>query len=324
MSALPPGDQPGRDLDAEALARVLDGLEMAADADDAERTAHARAEDDVAALSRAFALMGAALAEPAATPAADDKGTVVLPFAVRLRQKAPVLAAAASLVAIIGLGAVLVGNDGSEGLFDTSDGDSSPVAQAPAADVPTAAVPEAAAPEAVEDSAADAAAATSGAAAAGEGATESKAAKAAKSESAATAKTSPGETEAGSGTLSNAPQPKKNSAKVTALDAAVACNRGIFVGTVVTVLSAGSGYRLTVAISDWIAPSSGQAVRTFQVGEDYALTDGGRRDLTVGREFLFVVPQSPSKAVYAFVGSAYSEARERVATARAGTKDRDC
>lgn len=317
MNAVPPGDEPGRDLDAEALARVLDGLEIDADADADERAAQTRAEDDVAALSRAFALMGAALAEPSATPAEDDEGAVVVPFAARLRQRAPVLAAAASLVAIVGLGAVLVGHDG----FDTSDGDSAPVAQAPAADVPAAAAPEAAA-EAVEDSAAGTST-TSGAAAADK-AVERKAATAAKAESDPTAQSSPGETEAASGTLSNAPQPKKDSAKFAALDAAVACNRGIFVGTVVTVLPSGTGYRLTVAISDWIAPSAGPAVGDFQIGGNFAITDDGRRNLTAGQEFLFVIPQATNRPVRAFPGPDYTEARKQVADSRQRTKAGGC
>ncbi|MGQ0842914.1 MAG: hypothetical protein ACT4QF_02145 [Sporichthyaceae bacterium] len=334
----PPGHEFGRDFDAEALSRVLDGRAPNPDASAAELTAQARAEDDVDALRRAFALMGDVLADdapvaaspgpgaaaaagvPAVLPAGsedaeedDDRGgAVVLPFAARLRQKAPILAAAASLVAVVGFGAVLVGNGGFEG----SGGDSSSVAQAPTADVPAAAAPEAAAPEAV-DTAAEAARSAGAAAPAAD-----KAAKASKAEKADEA--APASGEALSGALQSEPQPKSPASTTksapSALDAAVACNRGIFVGTVLTLVKAGEGYQLTVAVTERI--DGGNQI-TFQIGRNYAETPQGRKNLTTGQEFLFVVPKSSSKAVYAFPEPSAAD-REKVADARQRQQNADC
>lgn len=328
MTTPPPGE-PGRNLDAEALSRVLDGLELDADADDTERDAHGRAEDDVAALRRALLLIGDTLAEPATAPVAaapvlddsgdDAKGAIVLPFAARLRAKAPFLAAAASIVAVIGLGAVLVNTGGG------SENDSATSAQQPTADVPAASAPEAAAPEAYADQSLRATAGANDTAAATEAAPEAAAAGAPKASKAAS-KSAPAPTnaEGQSEELPTEPQSKSPARKTdsSALDTAVSCSRAIFVGSVVLVVPSGDGYQLTVQISEPIA-NSRSGLQTYRIGKNFAQTPDGNEDLTVGREFLFVVPQSRSKAVYAFP-NADADARKQVDQARERTKGADC
>lgn len=331
MTTPPPGHDSGRNLDAEALSRVLDGRDLHPDAEDAERDAHSRAENDIAALRRALLLIGDTLAEPAAVPAAaaaaarvpdddedDAKGAVVLPFAARLRAKAPILAAAASLVAVIGLGAVLVNSGG-------SDNDSSATAQQAADAAAPAAAPEAGSESARNGNyAADTATSAQAPAAA-------KAAPAAESAGAPQAELSAKSATAASGKADQlteappaAPQPKSPARKTSssALDQAVTCSRAIFVGTVVLVVPSRDGYQLTVQISDPIA-NSRSGFQTYSVGKNYAQTPDGQQDLTVGREFLFVIPQSTTKAVYA-IPKPNAEDRKQVDQARDRAKGADC
>lgn len=322
MTTPPPGE-PGRNLDAEALSRVLDGLALDPDADATERDAHVRAEDDVAALRRALLLIGDAFAEPAAAGTApmpadsgdDAKGAVVLPFAARLRAKAPILAAAASIVAVIGLGAVLVDTGG-------SDKDSSATAQQPA-DAPAAAAPEAYAGQNLRASAGAADTAASGTQAA-PAAEAAPAAAAGAPKAAKTAnKGAPAKDEQSTQIPPAVPKSSTESKRVaSALDAAVTCSRAIFVGSVVLVVPSGDGYQLTVRISEPIANSRSE-LQTYRVGKNYARTPDGQQDLTVGREFLFVIPQSTTKAVYA-IPNPNAEDRKQVAEARDRAKGAGC
>ncbi|MGQ0468198.1 MAG: hypothetical protein ACT4QG_23135 [Sporichthyaceae bacterium] len=328
MTTQPPGHESGRNLDAEALSRVLDGRDLHPDADVAEREAHERAEDDIAALRRALLLIVDTLAEPAAVapivaaaaPTAEedeDRGAVVLPFVARLRAKAPILAAAASLVAVVGLGFAVVGTGG-------SDNDATSVAQQPAADVPAAAAPEAYAGGLSSGRSADTATAADEASAT-EAAAAPKAAKAEKSEkesapAAGTAESLSGEVQADTAPKSPAKSTKKDSA--SALDTAVSCSRAIFVGTVFSIVPSGDGFRLTVLISDAIAQTS-TGLQTYVVGQNYLQTPSGREDLTMGREFLFVIPQSTSAAAYGFVDPT-AEDRKQVDAARERADGADC
>lgn len=321
----PPGES-GRDLDAEALARVLDGLEPAADADDAERAAHDRAEADVAAIARAFGLMGDALAAPvepvaaAAVPVSEseaERDAVVIPLAARLRKRAPVLAAAASLIAVVGLGTVLVNNNDLGG----SDNDSA-TAKAPAAAVPA---PDASAGAAYDDQTARSSAQQESADALS--APPDAAAPAAAAEKETSTDGAPAEEPvapaSGEAAGSSAKKASTKDGRST-LDVAVSCNRGVFIGRVLSIAPSGDRYTLRIAVSEWISPSSGATVREFTVGQAYANTDDGRVDLTLGQEWLFVVPRSQASAVRAFAGPDYSQAREQVAAAQERTAGDAC
>lgn len=317
MNAVPPGE-PGRDLDAEALSRVLDGLELDADADDTERAAQTRAQDDVAAIMRAFAVMGDALAAPAA-PAPVD--AVVLPFTARLRKRAPILAAAASMVAVVGLGAVLVNNNDLGGSQD----DSSTAAQAPGD--AAAAAPESAYRADGRNSDEESANALEAPASEAAPAADAAAAKAATSADAPRAPEPAtqvaGEAEATTGASTKMSSPAKKDS-VDPLVAAVTCSRGVLIGRVASVESVGEKFRLTLLVTDWVSPSTGPVTKTFLVGERYALTDDGRINLTTGQEFLFVIPASETKAVRAFTGPDYTEAKKRVAAAQDEADDSNC
>ncbi len=314
MNSLPPGDEPGRDLDAEALSRVLDGLELDDDADDAERSAQTRAEDDVAKLMRAFALMGDTLAGPVDEPV----GAVVLPFSARLRRRAPILLAAASLIGIVGLGTVVVNND-----LGGSESDSSTAAQAPA-DSAAGAIAASEAPASTNgllsgrDEAGRAAALKAGASAADAPTAESAA-------EADAVDPAPASSTKSSSTSKKAPKSDtKTESANSALDTAVACNRGVLIGKVVSIESAGARYTLRVLVSDWISPGSGPVLAAFTIGKNYVLTDDGRTDLKAGQEWLFVVPESQSSAVRAFPGPDYGDARDQVTAAQNRTAGNDC
>jgi hypothetical protein len=317
-----PGE-PGRDLDDEALARVLDGLEPAADADDAERAAHVRAEEDVAAIMRAFAVIGDALAAPAepavatvpVTDGDEGRGAVLLPFATRLKRRAPILAAAASLIAVVGLGVVLVNDDD---LGSRSDDSSTSAAQGPN----PAALP--AMPESTMQRQGEEQGYAGLSADDGDRAAAAPASKAAADTAAPADAEVPPAAESAGGAVTTTKTETKASKSKSALDVAVSCNRGIFIGRVLSITPSGQRYTLRVAVTEWISPDSGQAVREFVVGKAYANTPDGRTDLKLGQEWLFVVPASRDSAVRAFAGPDWSDAREQIKVAQQRTADNPC
>jgi hypothetical protein len=284
-----PNNEARAALDAAALARVLDGVDVEAGADAATRDAQARAAADVALISRAFGVIGEALAAPvegsAAPPAADDAepdNVVVLPL-WRRRPGRTMLAAAAS-IAVLALGTtVIVTNSGAKPhSADTAAG------PAPAAEPQ----PQLRESQGLYANSAGAAAGDSaaGAPAASPMAPAKAAAPAAKS----------GTADDGTG---------------ESLADAVACARGVFIGKVVSIRPAsGDQVSLTLRVSDWISPNPGPAQITYTVGDDDADGSGGR--LKKGQQRLFVVPRSTSASVYTFTGPDYTAAKAKIAKAQ--------
>lgn len=284
-----PNNEARAALDAAALARVLDGLDAEAGADAATRDAYARAAVDVAEISRALGMIGDALAAPADGPAAPTAeedpapdNVVALPL-WRRRPGRTMLAAAAS-IAVIGLGVtVVVANSGDDG--HSSD------------TMATAPVPAAVPPPQMRES---------------QGLYANSAGTAA-TDSAAGAPAAP----------AAAPMaPAKAAAKTAGDDGtgesladAVACARGVLIGTVVSIRAAsGDQVSLTLRVTDWITPGSGPAQITYTVGDDDADGSGGR--LKKGQQRLFVVPRSTSASVYTFTGPDYDAARAKIAKAQ--------
>jgi hypothetical protein len=304
-----PNDEARAALDAAALARVLDGLELDLDADDAARDAQERAAADVASIGRAFGVLGEAFAAPAAEPAVDDdtaeNNVVALPL-WRRRPGRTILAAAAS-IAVMGLRITVVVANNDDGSNDTNHSATAAggaaVMQAPAA--PAAPAPEAqyrsnaqSATGSAADSASAAAPAAAAPAAAAAGTTAAKSSKAASTKA----------SDDGTG---------------ESLEDAVACARGILIGEVVSI-KPGSGdlFTVTLKVTDWISPGSGPTQITYTVGDDDADGSGGK--LKAGQKRLFVVPRSTSASVYTFTGPDYSLARSKIAKAQNEDKDVQC
>jgi|GEM_PF-4843251 len=278
------------DLDAAALDRVLDGLGPGPDADAV--AAHARATADVATLRRALGLIADALADPAA--AAE---TPVLAPVVPLRRRRPsprVLAAAASVIAGIGLGAVLLTHGGGEG------GSGSQVAQGP----PTAA-PAPAGPQPQSERMNALAAAPTGGSGASDAAVLSAPAAAPNQPPAKVATTGQSRDD---------------------FDRTVVCARGILIGRVVSVSTSGGQTRLTVAVDSdgWITPGQGPPVMTYDVAGPYARTDRGQEKLRAGQQRLFIIPGSASDAVRDYVGPDYSAIRARIRDAQQRSAGQSC
>jgi hypothetical protein len=280
--------------DAAALARVLDGLDLETEADDAAWDAHARAAADVALIGRAFGLLGDALAAPLVEPAgaAVPDNVVALPL-WRRRPGRTFLAAAAS-IAVMGLGitVIVVSHDDNSGSNHSATAAGGAVVEAPAAPAPEAPYPAHALAAAPTDTgtAADSAA----------GAAPAAAAPAAQSAKAAM--------DDGTG---------------ESLADAVACARGILIGEIVSFEPAAGGkVSLTLKVTEWITPSSGPTQITYLVGDNDE--DGSASTLRKGQQRLFVVPRSTSASVYTFAGPDYDAARAKVAKAQDQDQGQQC
>ncbi len=265
------------DLDDLALARVLDGLGPQDDADPAALAAHERAVADVDAIARALGLIGDTLGveEAVVAPASG----VVVPL--RRRPSWAPLAAAASVVILLGVGTVVLVNHDSGGSGSSSTAAQGPAHAAAAPDASTMAPMQGQSMMAVPAPAAPAAAAP----AAGTSASSSGAA----AKSAAASPTAP------------------------SFAAAVGCARGIVLGKVVSITGAGGRqYTLVLQVIEWISSGSGSSV-TYQVGSAYAADDSTIHRLTVGQQRVFIVPQDPSAQIRAYPDS--TSLRSRISKA---------
>ena len=298
-----PEDEARAALDAAALARVLDGLDPESGADNLAREAHQRAVADVALISRAFGVLGDALAAPlpaaaGAEPAADEASAEVIALPLWRRRPGRTMLAAAASIAVMGLGAtVIVANS-------NDDGGSSSATAAGAPSPNDMQAPAAPAPEAQYRS--NALSATGSAAGDSSAAAPAAAAPAAKSAAA---------TKAGSAAYDDGTG--------ESLVDAVACARGIFIGQVVSINPAsGDQVSLTFKVSNWLTPGSGPSRITYTVGDSDADGTGGK--LKKGQERLFVVPRSTSASVYTFLGPDYDAAKAKIAKAQDQDKNVQC
>jgi hypothetical protein len=265
------------DPDDLALARVLDGLGPQDDADPAALAAHERAAADVDAIARALGLIGDTLA---AEPAAG----VVVPL--WRRPSRAMLAAAASVVLVAGLGTALVLHGGGGGSSSHSAA-SAPVSTAGGSRVQSMNGMRMMAPAAPGAAAAAPAPAAAAESSSGTATTSGKVA----------AKSAPG------------------SAGAPAFADAVGCARGILLGKVVSITSTGGGqYQLVLSVQEWIAPGSGPTSVTYSVGSAYAANDSSSTKLTAGEQRVFIVPQDPTAQIRAYADS--TSLRKRIAAAQ--------
>jgi hypothetical protein len=294
-------------LDAAALSRVLDGLDVPDDADEATADAHARAAADVALLSRAFGVLGDALAAEPAAPARIDVPDNVVALPLWRRRPGRIFLAAAASIAVMGLGlGVLVANndDGGSDVNHSATAGGAAVAQAPPA--PMDAERSSASGYATNSAAADSTATAPLAAAPAAPAAAAPAAAAASAPTAKTAKSASADDGTGE-----------------SLEDAVACARGILIGRIVSFTPATGGkVSLTLDVTEWISPGSGPARVTYVVGDNDE--DGSGSTLKKGQQRLFVVPRSTSASVYTFVGPDYDAAKAKVAKAQAADADQQC
>jgi hypothetical protein len=232
------------------------------------------------------------------------------------------LAAAASVVGLIAVGAVAVvqHHDGSGSSSSVAQQPAAPAAaadtstagpmhvmnMAPGADSSAAAAPAAPAAPA----AAPAAAVAAPAAAAPAAASNSAAAKASTKAAAGSGNTT---------SLKAAPR----SLPAPDFNAAVACARGIVQGQVVGVTALGGGsYRLTLSVAQWIAPSAGPTRISYTVGSPYSADDSSRTKLAAGQRRVFIVPREASAQVLAYADS--TGLRNRITQAQQQAAGQSC
>ncbi len=312
---------------------TLDGITLDGDGDgDGDGDADAQVRADTDAIAHALGLIGGALAgegsaragASAAAGAVPPAGaTVVAMSSWRSRLNPRVLAAAASLLVVVGVGIPLTMNStgGSSNDEDATTAISAPEPAADSAEAAPMAAPEAGAPQAVgDDYGTDAGA--------GSLATTDASGKAAAAPGAGAA------TGGNSGTATaGAAAPAATSARDAAKQAAtpqfadaVACARAIVVGTVTGIQPAPDGrhYDVTILVEDWIAPASGPVSVTHQVFGSMANSPGEDESVRVGMRRLFVIAASPEERIYAFTQADWPETRKRIAAIRAERAGSGC
>jgi hypothetical protein len=329
-----PSDIEPGGVDAAALAAVLDGAGPPAGSDPAARAAHERAEADVALVARMLGLIGDTLAGPESdvgsgipsavprTSARVDRlgapatSAVIVPLRRRRRSVGRVLATAASLIVVFGLGTAVLTRSGGDSVPQSAPVPPAVVPQAPEA--PGAPVAPRLAKSGVVETPDGAAAPAAPApnlrrnatmvAPNLESAPEAKAAPAAPAAAPSAPEAAPG-----------ASMSARSAPGATPLDQAVACARGILIGRVLSVATNEGRTSLTLRVDEWISPASGPTSITYSVGGLDATTDNGPEKLTVGQRRLFVVPRSSSSPVHDFAGPDFDAARAEVAQAQRRT-----
>ncbi|MGQ0625172.1 MAG: hypothetical protein ACT4PP_11065 [Sporichthyaceae bacterium] len=329
-----------------ALDRVLDGLGADPGAGPEAVAAHAEASADVAALRRALGLIGDALAADSASvavspiadsasvavsPIADSAsvafspiaegapvaaapvatgGATVVPLATwRSRLRPRVLAAAASLAFVVGVGipvALSVGGGSGE---ESTISAGAPLDAAESAQERSG-LPDGAAAGAAADAAATESESTAGALTPPEPLPPFSLGKDAPAGEAAAADESAAQT---------APQVAAPVAgQTTAYDGfrdAAGCARAIMIGavTAITPTEEPGQVTLTVTVGEWISPPSGPPVVSYVVTGPVAITTKGEEELAIGDRRLFVIPGMANDVVRTFRQPEWEAARERIA-----------
>lgn len=304
---------PGTDAEeyAAALDRLLDGL-------DGDGPADAQVRADTEAIARGLGLIGGALSAEGAhrgAAAAAPAGTVVAMSSWRSKLNPRVLAAAASLFVVIGVGIPLAVSSTGGG----SDDEVSAAQSAPevAADSAGALQPESAAggdafAQPGAPGTVDAGTATTGTAAGG-AAEQAPAAAAPMAAQDSAAKSS------GNTLASREEAARQAAAQTFATD--VACARAIFIGTITGLQPMPDGKHFTVSflVEDWIVPDSGPVATSYEVLGSTVNSPGLDENTVPGQRRLFLVPASPDARMYAYREKDWAETRKQIAAVR---KDR--
>ncbi len=92
---------------------------------------------------------------------------------------------------------------------------------------------------------------------------------------------------------------------------------------VVSVTAIGGGeYRLTLSVSEWIAPTSGAGQVSWTVGSLYSVDDSRRTRLAAGEQRIFVVPHNRSAEVLAYADA--PAVRSRIGQAQQQAAGQSC
>ena len=289
---------------AAALDRLLDGMEGDGPADVQVRA-------DTEAIARGLGLIGGALGADgvqreaaAAAPAA----TVVSMSSWRSKLSPRVLAAAASLVVVLGVGIPLAVSSTGGGADDEATS---------ALSAPEAAGDRATAAQAESDAGGDGFAQPGTADAAGSAA----AGGAAEAAPGAPAPMAAQDSAAKSGNTLAAREEAARQAAARTFAADVACARAIFVGTITGLQPMPDGKHFTVSflVEDWIVPDSGPVAASYEVLGSTVNSPGLDENTVPGQRRLFIVPASPDARMYAYREKDWAETRKQIAAVR---KDR--
>lgn len=294
---------------AAALDRLLDGL-------DGDGPTDAQVRADTEAIARGLGLIGGALAaEGAHRGAAAPGATVVAMSSWRSKLNPRVLAAAASLVVVIGVGIPLAVSSTGGG----SDDDAATALSAPevAADRRDGMVPQAesaAGEDALAQPGAAGATDTSGSAAGATGGVTDPAPGA----------PAPMAAQDSAPTSGNTLAQREAAAKTAASQAFaddVACARAIFVGTITALqpMPDGKHFQVSFLVEDWIVPDSGAVAVTYEVLGSSVNSPGVDENTVPGQRRLFVIPASSDERMYAYREKDWAETRKQIDAVR---KDR--
>ncbi len=99
---------------------------------------------------------------------------------------------------------------------------------------------------------------------------------------------------------------------------AVACARGIFVGTITAVQpeTDGQHFRVTFLVEDWIVPSSGAVTVTYRIYGSTANSPGTDENVLGGQRRLFIVPGSEEERISAYREKDWAETKKQIKAVR--------
>jgi hypothetical protein len=325
---------------AAALDRLLDGVDGAGAAD-------AQVRADTESIAKALGLIGGALAAeggaPAAagsvSPAAAGGATVVQLSGWRSKLNPRVLAAAATLIVLLGVGIPVALSSG--GGTSSSDTAALRAPESATADAATGGVATTgaalAAPQPLADdaysgtnTAAGAAEAPADAGGNGGGGPATAGAGGGVPAPAAAPNAAGGQTSDTKSAKSAASQAAEDAARQAAtpeFEQAVACARAIVIGSVTAVQPDPDGRHvtITVLVEKWIAPTkTGPLSVSYRVLGPTMNTPGPDESVYVGQRRLFVFGPSEDERAYAFPQSSWPETRKKIAAIREQRAGQGC
>ncbi|MBA3744938.1 MAG: hypothetical protein H0X00_18780 [Sporichthya sp.] len=99
---------------------------------------------------------------------------------------------------------------------------------------------------------------------------------------------------------------------------AVACARAIFIGNITNVQPApdGAHFKVTFLVTEWIAPASGPVTATYEVYGSTVNSPGVDENIIAGQRRLFVVPASPEERMYAYREKDWTATKKQIKAVR--------
>ncbi|HUR75248.1 MAG TPA: hypothetical protein VMZ00_13300 [Sporichthya sp.] len=309
-----------------ALDRLLDGL---LDDPAADSSADAQVRADTETLARALGLIGGALAAegggvtaaagavPPTAGSAAGGATVVQLSSWRSKLNPRVLAAAASLIVLLGVGIPVALSSSGGRSDDAATAMDAPDAQQERAGAPAAAVPGSAPAPLAADGFTAPGTDSAGTGAAGATNPGTVASGGAAKDSAALADQAPAQPMAGASGVAPETKAARDAGQAAFADA-VACARAIFVGTITSVQPTpdGAHYKVSFLVENWIAPASGPVTATYDVYGSTANSPGVDENILAGQRRLFVVPASNEERIYAYKEKDWAATKKQIKAVR--------